>query len=200
MARLRPVLQSALRAFIVVALIALAADLSDLHYTGATDLHHADSLRALSAVVAQLVLGSSAGAARISARALNQKRERASFSGQAGSSRRRRARQPSRDQVLEIPQAIDSSPRDQDRGESNATVQDADNDLQLGPASVANDAPEFLSGMLRAVGTLQDYENGAKNRPVPMVCIGPKWWWTSGVPVCTPIAPSSNTAQPHDSP
>jgi hypothetical protein len=193
---LRPILKSARLVLTVVALIALAAKLSDVHYTGAGNLHDVDSLGAAS--VAQLVLGSSLGAAQISARALNPRRARTSSSGHAGSSRRRRAKQSNRDQVLEIPPAIDSRSPDQVGGES--TFHDADNDPQLGAADVANDAPQFLSGIVRPVGTLQDYENGAKNRPVPTVCIGPKWWWTSGVPVCTPIVPSPNTAQPHDSP
>ena len=125
------------------------------------------------------------GAAKIPARCRSPKTVRASSSDQ------RWARRSDRNRVLEIPQAIDSKSSDPARDEPNTDNQNYDDDLQIRSPVEANGASQGFPGNAHRLGTMRDYEDQAKNAPAATVCIASQWWWTSGVAVCKPIAPSS---------
>jgi hypothetical protein len=136
--------------------------------------------------------GADAGEGRISAGWRNPNTARLS-SRRSGSRRRRRAPRSKGDQTLEVPRAIDPKPGDSD-DELSATWQHNDEDLQLGPAGVASRARQSFPGMAHPIGTMQDYENEAKNQTPATVCVASQWWWTSGVAICVPAPRSPGAA------
>ena len=96
-------------------------------------------------------------------------------------------------EVLDVPRVIDSPASNSADDERNPNSQGTDVGLQAGPASVANGAREFFSGIRGHIGTVEDYER-AKQPRNETVCAASQWWWTSGVAVCTPIGPSGEAA------
>jgi hypothetical protein len=116
--------------FAVVALIALAAWLSDVRGADARSLDLSDPVSA----------GTASG-------------------HRAGSSGRRRTVRSENSQVLEVPHVIDS-PTANSAGDGLSTNrEDTDGGLQLGPAGLDDGARQFFSGIAGPVGTVQDYES-----------------------------------------
>jgi hypothetical protein len=171
---------------------ALASGNSEL-IAGRTALHpgknRADEFRSMNTVYPGYVIDGGAGAraAQISARGQNPKTARASCSDH------RRAKRSNPDQVLEIPQAIDSRSSAPAGDEANAVHEKYDDDLQEPPGE-AKGASQGFPGIAHHLGTRRDYEDHAKDAPAATICIASQWWWTWGVAACTPIAPSSQVA------
>jgi hypothetical protein len=136
--------------------------------------------------------GAEAGEARISAGWRNPNTARPVSSRPAGSRRHLRVPRSKGDQTLEVPRAVDLYPGDSD-DESRATWERSDEDLQVGPAA-ASGAPQSFPGIARPIGTMRDYENGAKNQTAATACVASQWWWTSGVAVCAPAPRSPSVA------
>jgi hypothetical protein len=175
------------------ALPALASGNSEMS-AGRTALftwyNRAEKLRSIDTARPYHVIGGGAGAtlAQTSARRRNPKTVPAASSDEV------RTRRVNRDQTLEIPQALDSRSSDQAGNNANSDHQKYDDDLQLGQPGEAKGATQGFLGTAHRLGTMRDYEDQAKDALAAEVCIASQWWWTSGVAVCTPIAPSSRAA------
>jgi hypothetical protein len=172
----------------LLALIALAAWLSDVRRPHPCNVGNKNPVSAKSALDAILNDVSEAEAARISARRRNKKSNRSSSAHRAGPRGRRQARRSEDDPMLEIPQQVGPAPINSGGNRSNPNRQDED-EVRLGAPSLDSDASQPSSGFARPLGTAWDYEK-AKEPRSETTCIAAPWWATFHIAHCVPVTPS----------
>jgi len=114
---------------------------------------------------------------------------RASLIHHLGSPGRPRAPRSEDGEVLEIPQGVVTAAAGSAGNDLNPNRKDKNEDLRLGPTSVASEAGQSVSAIARPFGTAREYEK-AKDRTPKQTCIAAPWWATFHIAHCIPLAPS----------